>query len=279
MFGGTRPQLGRMSAASHSVLPRCAWALCALAAGVLSCNALLGIGEAALRCDTDPCATDVASALPEVTDDPSESALEAPAADEPARDAGGRGEGAGGASSESGISGTPTLLPAGGSSSAAPEPTGSDSGAGAGGSGPSLGGVGGAEPGAAGNAGAPPAPPASGGASSALCNSGDACGVCVCNACNEEFTRCADTPGCVEIVACARVNACVGFSCYCGTMDPVTCAVSGPGNGPCVDVTLAAPGSRVATLINPSAGPASDAALALSNCVGQSNACAAACQN
>jgi len=80
-------------------------------------------------------------------------------------------------------------------------------------------------------------------------------------------------------MACARSNDCFGFDCYCGSMDPITCATNGPGNGPCVDVTLAAPRSRVATLLNPSAGPASDAALALANCSAQSNGCTVACQN
>jgi hypothetical protein len=112
-----------------------------------------------------------------------------------------------------------------------------------------------------------------------LCSSGDACGVCICNECGSEFAACAETPGCVEIVACARINRCVGFDCYCGSMDPITCATNGPGNGPCVEVTLAAQGSRLATLGNPSAGPASDAALALSNCSARSNVCTVACQN
>ena len=250
------------------------WVLSALAGGVLSCNAILGIGEASLRCDTDPCTTDVASAMPGAAGDPGEPAAEGGArAGGSARD----DAGAGGASSELGIAGAPVLqLPSGNSGSAAPEPASSDAGSGESAE-PSSGGAAGA--GAAGNAGAPQMPAASGGAGSALCNSGDACGVCICNECGDAFAACANTPGCLEIVACARINRCVGFDCYCGSLDPITCATNGPGNGPCVEETLAAPRSRIATLGNPSAGPASDAALAIATCSAQSNICTVACQN
>jgi hypothetical protein len=40
---------------------------------------------------------------------------------------------------------------------------------------------------------------------------------------------------------------------------------------------LAAPGSRVPTVLNPSAGPASDAAAAISGCMQPGKSCAAAC--
>jgi hypothetical protein len=254
----------------------CGGVLCALASGVLACNSLLGIREASLRCDTNPCTTEVAGATAGVAGEPGASvAGEAPLDDGPA----GNGAGAGGAASETGIGGAPALLqPSGNSGSALPESGSSAAGAPEG-SAPSSGGAAGAGGGAAVDAGAPQVPSGSGGAPAALCSSSDACGVCICNECGDEFAACTETPGCVEIVACARLNGCAGFDCYCGSMDPITCVTSGPGNGACVEATLAAPGSHVATLNNPSAGPASDAALALANCSARNDVCTAACQN
>jgi hypothetical protein len=241
---GTPIDLGRSPAAVASVTS-IGWLLSSLL-GVLSCNSVLGIGEASLECDSAPCATDIASAAG------------SPAGGVDTRDAG-----ATGGVSTAGNTETPLDLPV--SSSTPASPASSAPAASAGG--------GGASSGLAPDSGAPvrAAPPA-------LCSSGDdACGTCLCDACEDEVARCAATPGCFEIVACARLNACVGFACFCGSIDVIACATSGAANGPCLAPTLAAPGSRLPTLANPSAGPASDAALALANCSRQS--CFATCRN
>jgi hypothetical protein len=251
--------------------------------GVLACNPLLGIGEASLRCDPEPCTTDTPLAAGGATDGARDV------------DAGAARGGAGG------VTGAGTLPPA------ASETNGDPSGAGgsaapSGGASSGGGGAGGtpAPVGEAGSAEASPSVPASEpednpvpdgtepddgtrapegtgapGGSEAICSSsGDACGSCLCDQCEDEVDGCAGTAGCFEIVACARLNECVGFACFCGSVDPITCATSGQADGPCVDATLAAPGSRLPTLANPSAGPASDAALELANCTGQRcNAC------
>src|SRR6185436_9516890 len=91
------PHPERMSLELCTSVRRFGWLLCALAGGVLSCNAILGIGEASLRCDTDPCTTDVASATPGVVGGPEESAAE-----ESTQDVGAARSGAGGAPSEVG---------------------------------------------------------------------------------------------------------------------------------------------------------------------------------
>jgi hypothetical protein len=121
------------------------------------------------------------------------------------------------------------------------------------------------------------APPDAGGSSPPLaCDRDDACGVCLCGACRAQFDACERTPGCLEIVACARVNQCSGVDCYCGTAGAIACGTT-RGNGPCFAVTRAAPGFREPTLLNPSAGPASDSALAFGSCVAQSAVCDPAC--
>jgi hypothetical protein len=86
---------------------------------------------------------------------------------------------------------------------------------------------------------------------------------------------CTSTLGCLEILACARNSGCNGFDCYCGTADPLECATTNLANGPCLAVMLAAPGSHPPSLIDPNAGPASEAALEVAGCSGQN--CAAPC--
>jgi hypothetical protein len=86
---------------------------------------------------------------------------------------------------------------------------------------------------------------------------------------------CTDTPGCLEILACARNSGCTGFACYCGTIDLLACATTDLANGSCLAVMQAAPGAHAPSLVDPNAGPASEAALDLANCTGQR--CAADC--
>jgi hypothetical protein len=107
--------------------------------------------------------------------------------------------------------------------------------------------------------------------------SADACDACLSIACPNELETCAATPGCTEIVACARNSGCALAACYCGTINALLCASTGFGNGPCLGVTLAAPGAHAPNLVDPSAGPASQAALAVGNCRSLSLACSLAC--
>jgi hypothetical protein len=135
---------------------------------------------------------------------------------------------------------------------------------------------------------APLLPPTSGGTTPAsttatlvgdVCaalGSDDACGNCVCGACANELEVCAATPGCAEILTCVRESGCTGNECYCGDTRLTQCAAGG-GNGPCKAAVLAAPGGKEPTLLNPSGGPASDAALAIANCAEEDNSCADVC--
>jgi hypothetical protein len=159
---------------------------------------------------------------------------------------------------------------------------------------PGMGGTGALPPVAAppssseGQGAAPLLPPASGGtlptSTSAtlvgdVCSalgSDDACGNCVCGACASELEICAETPGCAEILTCVRESGCAGSECYCGDERLTQCAAGG-GNGPCKAAVLAAPGGKEPTLLNPSGGPASDAALAIANCAEEDNSCADVC--
>ena len=70
----------------------------------------------------------------------------------------------------------------------------------------------------------------------------------------------------------ARESGCTGVDCYCGVASIVACASSGAADGPCKSTMLEAPGARIPTLTDPSAGAASDAAVAVAGCAG------AACQ-
>jgi hypothetical protein len=104
----------------------------------------------------------------------------------------------------------------------------------------------------------------------------DACGACVCSECGDTLDACAATPGCPEILACVRENACSGTDCFCGDATLTRC-FAGEGDGPCKDAVLAAPGGREPTLSDPSGGPASDAALAVGECAEDDDGCADVC--
>lgn len=247
------------------------WVLLLL--GASACNSLLGIHEASLDCDDPGCASG----------DPSSGAssgMDGPAADGVDRADGGMDpNGVAGRSGGAGAAGASTS--SGASSEAGPAaPIAPPEGAGGG---PTNGSSATSSGGSAGGAEAPP--PSGGGATSgaaaggapggALCNSGDACGDCLCESCGEPLAACTDTPGCLEILACARNSGCVGFACYCGSVDLLTCATSNLADGPCVATMLAAQGSHPPTVSEPNAGPASRAALVVADCRGQR--CAAAC--
>jgi hypothetical protein len=102
------------------------------------------------------------------------------------------------------------------------------------------------------------------------------CERCLCTDCLEPLQACAETSGCPEIVQCIQASQCTGVDCYCGTFDAFACA-AGQSDGPCKSVILAAPGSREPSLIDQSAGPASDAAVAISDCTQPGASCGASC--
>ncbi|HYJ07902.1 MAG TPA: hypothetical protein VEX18_02810 [Polyangiaceae bacterium] len=102
------------------------------------------------------------------------------------------------------------------------------------------------------------------------------CERCLCTECVEQLQACAETSGCPEILACIQASQCTGVDCYCGTFDAVACA-GGQSNGPCKSAILAAPGSREPSLLDRSAGPASDAAVAISDCAQPGASCAESC--
>jgi hypothetical protein len=111
---------------------------------------------------------------------------------------------------------------------------------------------------------------------SCLARAASACERCLCTDCANPVQSCGDTSGCPEIATCIRDSQCAGIACYCGSFDAVACA-TGQSDGPCKATILAAPGSRVPTLLDPSAGPASDAAVAIAACAQPGQSCAAAC--
>jgi hypothetical protein len=105
----------------------------------------------------------------------------------------------------------------------------------------------------------------------------DDCQRCACSNCTEQLKTCAETAGCPEIAACIRGSGCGGVDCYCGTFDALRCA-GGQSDGPCKAVILAAPGAKEPTTMDLSAGPASDAAVAVGQCIELEPACTRACQ-
>lgn len=141
-------------------------------------------------------------------------------------------------------------------------------------------------PSASGQSNASAGAPSSGGSGSAgqsgsfeqscVASATDACNRCLCSGCTQPLEQCANTQGCPEILACTRQSGCTGAACYCGDFDAVTC-LGGQSNGPCKAVILEAPDSRVPSLVNRSAGPASDAALAIATCAEEGQPCAEAC--
>lgn len=102
------------------------------------------------------------------------------------------------------------------------------------------------------------------------------CERCLCSQCTEQLQTCAATEGCPELAQCIRESGCEGIACYCGSFDAVACA-NGEANGPCKSAILDAPGGHVPSLLSPSAGPASDAAVAISACAQSGQPCAQAC--
>lgn len=114
--------------------------------------------------------------------------------------------------------------------------------------------------------------------SAGACSSSEPCVACLCSHCGPEVSACEATPGCPAIAECVSNSKCQGTDCYCGTVDLLSCA-AGTANGPCLDVILSAPGARKPTLADQSAGPASDAAVAVGNCgASESSGCSSACQ-
>lgn len=111
-----------------------------------------------------------------------------------------------------------------------------------------------------------------------LARAADACEQCLCSSCTDQLQACAATEGCPELAVCIRDSHCQGIACYCGTFDAIACA-NGQANGPCKSAILDAPGGRLPTLISPSAGPASDAAVAISLCEQSGAPCAPACSS
>lgn len=109
------------------------------------------------------------------------------------------------------------------------------------------------------------------------CAGEDRCLQCVCAQCTAQTRACVETPGCLEISACVKESGCTGVDCYCGRSDALRCA-TGQADGPCRDAMLGAPSGRIPTIADPSAGPASDAAVAISTCLSSSNQCASLCQ-
>ena len=105
---------------------------------------------------------------------------------------------------------------------------------------------------------------------------GDACGTCVCTECRSELDTCLGVPGCAEILACVRESGCSGRECYCGDASLTEC-VRGEANGPCQEAVLAAPGGKAPSITDPSGGPASDAALNVSDCADQDDTCEDVC--
>lgn len=104
------------------------------------------------------------------------------------------------------------------------------------------------------------------------------CENCVCEACVVQLDECAATSGCPEILACVLDSGCTGLDCYCGD-DTLPACLGGQGNGPCRSAVLDAPGGRQPDALNPSGGPASDAALAVSACSTDVNTCGDVCES
>jgi hypothetical protein len=104
----------------------------------------------------------------------------------------------------------------------------------------------------------------------------DACAACICERCGSELQTCVETDGCPEILVCVRESACSGRSCFCGDASLTEC-LRGEANGPCRDVILAAPGGRTPSAQDPSAGPASDAALRVGECADDDDECSELC--
>jgi hypothetical protein len=196
----------------------------------------------------------------------------------------GGGEPASGGASESGAPGQNVSAGANAAAGNSALPAGT---AGAPGANSAGGAAGSASGGASGNA---PAPGGAGGAqcqsdppeaewegNCVACSGGGDCAQCACMKCAVVLRTCETTPGCSDIAACVRASACAGTACYCGTSSLLECA-NGGGNGPCKAAMLAAPGGKPPTAADPSAGPASDALVAVNQCMQDPNGCGSSCK-
>ncbi len=104
----------------------------------------------------------------------------------------------------------------------------------------------------------------------------DTCGTCLCNDCTQKLETCQNTPGCQDVADCVIASGCNSEACYCGTYGLVEC-LAGQSDGPCKDVMLNAPGGHAPTATDVSAGPATDAALAVGLCAISGGPCANEC--
>jgi hypothetical protein len=104
----------------------------------------------------------------------------------------------------------------------------------------------------------------------------DACGTCLCNDCTSKLQTCQETPGCQDIANCVIAAGCTSEACYCGSFALAEC-LAGQSDGPCKDVILNAPGGHEPSLVQPSAGPASDAAIDVGLCAISGGPCATDC--
>jgi hypothetical protein len=104
----------------------------------------------------------------------------------------------------------------------------------------------------------------------------DTCGTCLCNDCTQKLETCQNTPGCQDVADCVVASGCNSEACYCGSYGLAEC-LAGQSDGPCKDVMLSAPGGHEPSATNVSAGPATDAALAVGLCAVSGGPCANEC--
>jgi hypothetical protein len=104
----------------------------------------------------------------------------------------------------------------------------------------------------------------------------DTCGTCLCNDCTQKLETCQDTPGCQDVADCVIASGCNSEACYCGGYALSDC-LSGQADGPCKAVMLNAPGGHEPSIGDISAGPATDAALAVGLCAISGGPCADEC--
>jgi hypothetical protein len=104
----------------------------------------------------------------------------------------------------------------------------------------------------------------------------DTCGTCLCNDCTQKLETCQNTPGCQDVADCVIASGCNSEACYCGGYALSDC-LSGQADGPCKAVMLNAPGGHEPSIGDISAGPATDAALAVGLCAISGGPCADEC--
>jgi hypothetical protein len=69
------------------------------------------------------------------------------------------------------------------------------------------------------------------------------CSECGCNKCLAKLMNCQDE-ACASVVRCGQTKGCAGRACFCGTKDPLNCALFGA-DGPCMMEIAAAAGEDV----------------------------------